>query len=263
MNKSLKVFLIIVISYLIHYTAKKLFFLDIKVLLDNLIHQAGISHYLAYLITLTPLFVGVGIIHNFKRYFENLGLNGSILKGATFAFLCTAPMLIGYSVFFEFNVEIAMSHIIKGAVIAAFIEELFFRGILFGQIFRFTKIGFIPSLILGALLFASGHLYQSQDPAVMIGIFFTTFMGAILFAWLYVEWNYNLWASIFLHLFMNLFWMLFSVSDNALGNTYANIFRIITISLAIGLTIFYKIKKGISFEVNQNTLFIKSDNTNH
>ncbi len=263
MNKSLKVVLIIVISYLMHYTTNKLYFLDIKVLLDSYLHEISVSHFLAYLITLTPLFVGVGILHNFKRYFENLGFSGSILKGAAFAFLCTFPMLIGYSLFFEFNMEIAMAHIIKGAVIAAFIEELFFRGILFGQIFRFTNIGFIPAIVLSALLFASGHLYQSQDITTMFGIFLTTFMGAVLFAWLYVEWNYNLWVSIFLHLFMNLFWMLFSASDNALGGTYANIFRIITIALTIGLTVFYKIRKGMGFEINNNTLFIKSDNTNH
>ena len=140
---------------------------------------------------------------------------------------------------------------------------LFFRGILFGQIYRFTNIGFILSIVFGALVFALGHLYQSQDFTTLVGIFLTTFLGAILFAWVYVEWNYNLWVSIFLHLFMNLFWMMFSVSDNAFGGTYANIFRIITVVFIIGLTVLYKLKKGIKFEINKNTLLMKRNWLQH
>lgn len=76
----------------------------------------------------------------------------------------------------------------------------------------------------------------------------------------YVEWKYNLWIPIFLHLFMNLFWMLYSVSDNAFGGIYTNIFRNITIAMIIGLTIIFKIRNGIPFEVRKTRYYSKRMN---
>jgi len=101
------------------------------------------------------------------------------------------------------------------------------------------------------------HLYQSDELSTLVGVFLTTLLGGILFAWLYVEWDNNLWVPIFLHLFMNLFWEMFSVSDNAFGGAYSNIFRLITIALVIALTVLYKRKKGIKLEVNMNTIWMK------
>jgi hypothetical protein len=166
-------------------------------------------------------------------------------------------MLIGYAITFNFNENLTIRSIISGAIMADLMEELYYRAILFGQIFRYTKFGFIPSIVIGALLFASAHLYQSTHVPTLIGIFITTFMGAILFAWVYVEWNYNLWIPIFLHLFMNLFWMMFDVSDNALGNGFGNLFRVVTIALIIILTIVYKKKRKLNLDVNRRTLSMK------
>ena len=257
MNRTLKVVLIIAISFGIYNVLQYYIFSDLTTRLNVYIGNFGVSYLIKCLVIGIPLFIGVGFIHNFNIFFEALGLFKSIWKVLLFSFICTLPMLVGYLLLFDFNSEITITSIFTGAIIAAFIEELFFRGILFGQLFRYTKIGFIPSILFGALIFAIGHLYQSQELSVLVGIFFTTFIGAILFAWVYVEWNYNLWVSIFLHLFMNLYWLLFSVSSNAFGNVYANIFRLITIFLIVGLTIFYKRKKRIKFEVNKNTILIK------
>jgi len=256
MNKTVKVILITGISFLIYYFLQKQYFGDIRNWIDNFIH-IGAAHFITYLIVGLPLFVGVGVIHNFKGLLSAVGLDKSIMVAVTFALVCTLPMLVGYAILFDLDTEMTWTKILGGAIIAGFIEELYFRGVLFGQIFRYSKVGFVPSVVIGALIFALGHLYQSQDFYTLVGIFFTTFLGAILFAWVYVEWKYNLWCSIFIHLFMNLFWMLFAVSDNALGGTYANIFRIITISLVIGLTILYKQRTGSEFEVNKNTLLMK------
>ncbi len=263
MNRTLKIVLITTISFCIYYALQQLYFADIRNWLNTFIKNLGICHLITYLIIGIPLFVGVGLIHNFKGFLEAVGLNKNIGVALTFSLICTLPMLIGYAILFDFNSEITITKILIGAIIAGFIEELYFRGILFGQIFRYTKIGFIPSIIFGALIFAFGHLYQSQDLSTLIGIFVTTFLGAILFAWVYVEWNYNLWVPIFLHTFMNLFWMLFSVSDNAYGGKYANIFRVITILLIIGLTVIYKIKNGLKFNINKNNLIYKKTGYNN
>ena len=134
----------------------------------------GIPIFFTYLIIGIPLFLGVGLIHGLRKMAETVGLAGSVTRGFLFAAVCTLPMLVGYAVVFDLNSEITSTQIFTGAIVAGFIEELFYRGVFFGQIYRYTRIGFIPSILLGALVFAIGHLYQSQDLSTLIGIFITS-----------------------------------------------------------------------------------------
>ncbi|SFU42257.1 hypothetical protein SAMN05216480_10357 [Pustulibacterium marinum] len=228
---------------------------------DQLIHQRGVSHILAYIFVGIPVFVGAVGINELKSIWESLGMHKDFVRGVFIALFFTTPMFVGFAFFFEINATLTLNEFLIGAVAAAFFEELYFRGFLFGQLFRFTRFGFIPSVILGAIIFASGHLWQSHDPSVLFGIFITTFMGAILFAWLYVEWNYNLYVAIFMHFFMNFSWMLFDVSENALGNSYGNLFRYITVALAIAYTVISKLSRGEKLAINRKTLWIKPQPT--
>lgn len=61
------------------------------------------------------------------------------------------------------------------------------------------------------------HLYQSTELIQSLGIFAITFLGGILFAWIFAEWDYNIWIPISLHLFMNLAALMFTATENALG----------------------------------------------
>ncbi len=145
--------------------------------------------------------------------------------------------------------------IIMGAVGAAFFEELYFRAFFFGQIFRKTRFGFITAIAIPSVIFASLHLYQGQGFSQLIGIFITTFIGSAWFAWLYVEWNYNLWIPVFLHLLMNFYWMLFSAGNDALGGWLSNIFRVITIACVMVGSIYYKKKKSIPYIIRNKKIF--------
>lgn len=220
-------------------------------------HNLAIAHFITYIVVGIPIFAGVLWMHGRRSFFEALGLDKGFTKAVLIALVCTLPMLLGYASVFPFNQEITLHKILLGAVGAALFEELYFRGFLFGQVFQYTPLGFIPSIFIGAGLFASVHLYQSQDPTTLAGIFATTFMGAVLFAWVFTEWNANLWVPIFLHLFMNLFWLLFSAGDNALGGVYANIFRAVTIALVITGTIVYKRKNNLPLSITRRTLWLK------
>jgi membrane protease YdiL (CAAX protease family) len=260
MSRSLRVISITLLSFGVYFFLANTYFSELRLWIDSQIHQQGLSHILVYLIVSFPIVLGASIINQWNRCKATLGLNRSILKGILFPLICTLPMFIGFAVCFRFNTELSLNEILITGVAAAFFEEFIFRGFLFGQLFRYTKLGFIPSILLGAFLFAAMHLYQSNDLPTLIGVFSTTFMGAVLFAWLFVEWNYNLWISIFLHFFMNLAWMIFAVSDNAFGGVYANVFRILTIVLAIILTIFYKRKNGIPMVINKDTIWMKNRN---
>lgn len=257
MKKSIKVILICFVSFGIYFLLDELFFESLRSLIYQRIGQIGISHIITYLIMGFPIFLGTLALEKSNKFFHNLGLDKNILRGILIALLFTFPMFLGFGLTLIFNTGLNFNYLLISVVAAAFFEEVYFRGFLFGQIFRNTRIGFIPAVLFGALIFAFGHLYQSQDFGTLIGIFGMTFMGAILFAWVYCEWNYNLWVSIFMHLFMNLSWMLFTVSENALGGKYANIFRFSTVAFTIAFTLIYKKRKGIPLEINKRSVWMK------
>ena len=72
-----------------------------------------------------------------------------------------------------------------------------------------------------------------------LAAFGVTFIGAVYFSWMYVAWNFNLWVPIGLHILMNLAWFIFTMegTENAAGGLISNIARVISILLAVGLTI--------------------------
>ena len=257
MSKTLRTLVIVIIFYGLHYLLYEFYFSEIRNAIHSLLHSILACQVLTYLITGIPLFIGVIMVKEGSGFFNRLGLDQSIFKALAFALACTLPMLIGYGFVFEFDKQVTFSKMLTGAVYAAFFEEVYYRGFLFGLIYRYTKIGFIPAIIFGALIFATGHLYQSEDFSTLVGIFLVTFLGAGLFAWSYVEWEMNLWVPIFLHLFMNLFWMLFSAGDTALGGFYSNLFRIVTITLIIVITIIYKKRRKLKLTINRKTVWMK------
>ena len=110
--------------------------------------------------------------------------------------------------------------------------------------------------MLGGVIFGLSHLYQGDTFMESLGIFGITFMGGIWFAWLFIEWDENLWVPIWMHLLMNFSWELFSISDSALGGYGANVFRVLTIALAIIFTVIYKKKKGRNFAITRRNLWV-------
>lgn len=257
MKKSLSILATIIVAFTIYFVLDNLFFNNLRMWLHSMINQLGVSHIITYTISGIPLVLGAAYLHKPDGVIDSFGLNRSLFNSILFALVCTAPMLIGYAILFDFNADLTLNTFLISAVSAAFFEELFFRGFLYGQLYRYTKFGFLPSVFIGAFLFALIHLYQSDDFSTLAGIFLTTFLGAILFAWVYSEWNHNIWVPISIHFFMNFFWMIFSAGENALGGLYANIFRVISVILVIALTILYKKKKRQPLEINRNTVWMK------
>lgn len=247
-----KVILLTLGAFAVHYVVDQAYFGVLRRGLNQYLGHLGISHMLAYALVGIPIFLGVMALHGRTHFFRHLGLDGSLIKAFLFSLGCTLPMFVGYALVFEFNTDFTWNQFWVIILAAAFYEELYFRGFLFGQIFRYSKWGFLSSVSIGALLFGLAHLYQGNDPLESLGIFGVTFMGGILFAWVFVEWKYNLWFPIFLHLLMNLAWSLFAASDNALGGSYANGFRLISILAVILLTLWYKRKKGLKLEIGRN-----------
>lgn len=256
-NPSLNVILITLFSFAA-YQLLSFNFKAIKLALDEITRQGFVSYILTYLMVGIPIFIGTFLIHRSIHVFASLGLSLKILPALLAALLFTLPMFMGGILFFKLNLQLEIQSLMAATIVAGFMEELYFRGFLFGQLFQKTTWGFVPSIIFGALLFASAHLHQSNDMGQLIGIFFVTFSGAIFFAWLFVEWKYNLWVPILTHTLMNLSWNIFAVDSNALGDLTANVFRGLTILIAILFTIFYKKRRNEPLIVNKETWWMKN-----
>lgn len=196
-------------------------------------------------------------LYGIKNIPKNLGLNKGLLIGFLFSIITVFPMIVSSAIIGKIDDNLDFGTLLHKTFIAGFFEEYFFRGFLFGILFRKLKWGFIPASILGGVIFGLGHLYQGSTLLETTGIFAIITTGAIWFSWLYIEWDNNLWIPIFLHTLMNLSWILFEVSNNALGGVYTNLFRIITITLTIIITIRYHKERGLN--INRKNLIINNN----
>lgn len=181
-----------------------------------------------------------------KELFSFLGLSSNILKGFGIALLCVLPLYLIFPLFGELNTKLTFSELYDRAILTGFKEELVFRAFMFGLLFRYAKTGFFWAVILPALYFGSVHLYQGHDVLSALAAFGVTFIGALYFSWMYVEWNFNIWIPVGLHILMNGAWHIFMMegTEVAAGGLISNIARLISIALAIGITVYYHHKKS-------------------
>lgn len=204
-----------------------------------------------HVIVCLPVVIVLLFLHRRKDFPRSLGLDGNFIKGMVFALISTLPLFIAFPVVGDFNGGLTWDKLVRSAVIAAFFEEVIFRGFIFGQLFRYCKIGFWWSVIIPSLLFGSIHLYQGSDPLSSLAAFGVTFIGGLFFSWIYVKWDFNLWCPVGLHFFMNLSWLLFTVEGNsvAAGGVVSNVFRILSVVVAIVLTNVYLRKRATADSV--------------
>lgn len=206
-----------------------------------------------------PAVIVSGLLFEFKNIWSNLGLGRGLLNGLAWGLIIALPMMLGSCFTGTISENLSFVEVFRISLGAGFIEEFFFRGFLFGLLFRKCGWGFIPAALLCGLVFGALHIYQGESFAQALAISAITAVGGVWFAWLYIEWDENLWLPIFLHTFMNLSWAVFDISDSgALGGYSANTFRIATIALSVFLTI-RLCKKRDRFNINRTNLLLNSD----
>jgi len=255
-NKNLNL-LVLFLFFGIYFILDYLFFAAVQSKITSFVHNRFLGHVLTYSISLLPLFVGAMLLTPMSPIglLDKFGWNRSLIQGIFFGMLTTLPMFLGYAVIFPFNRHIDPNSFLINSVSSGFFEEIIFRAYFFGLVFRYTRLGFIPAIFTTSLIFALLHLYQSQDLGELTLILGITFLGSILFSWLYVEWKFNLWVPIALHVFMNSAWMIFDVAETAAGNRWGNFFRFSTIIFAIILTVVQSRKTG--FQISGKNLWLK------
>lgn len=246
-------FMLIAIAFLLFCLLIRQFF-SIKTELDNFTRHGLSSYILAYAICVLPLLLFARWII-IKDTFSGLGFGRPLLPAFLAALLFATPMLAGGLLLFPWADDLQWERIAAGSMVTGFMEELVYRAFLFGLLFYAVRLGFVLSVVSSALLFATAHLGQGQSQNLMV--FLVTLMAGGYFAWLYAEWDRNLWMPVFMHAFMNLAWMLFDMDQTAAGGWKANMLRALSIALSVFLTLRWRRKRHTVLAVNKGNLWIE------
>ncbi|MBK7109606.1 MAG: hypothetical protein IPH61_10880 [Bacteroidetes bacterium] len=134
-NKTIKNLIIVALSFIAFYLLFQNF-KTIKVELDSITHQGIISYIATYFLIGIPIFIGTWIINKNRNILKYLGLSESMFTGIWTSALFTLPMFAGGLIFFNLSNEIEVQDLIAGTLIAGFMEELYYRGFLFGQLLK-------------------------------------------------------------------------------------------------------------------------------
>ncbi len=230
-------------------------FLDLRRFVPSLV-VLGFRNILEILLC----FFGVSFAHRFgfKRSARELGLRAPVKRAFVFSFIASLPMLIAFALTSGVNPKMTFLTVGVGCFLAPFAEEILFRSFMFRQLYRRARLGFWLSALIPSVLFALGHLYQSDDFWELVGISAITGLGSILSCWIFLRWQDNLWAIFGLHSLMNLWWEVFAVDDTALGGWLANAARLLTIALAIILTV-YKDRIWKPLPVDAENIIVSND----
>lgn len=177
-----------------------------------------------------------------QRALHYLGLDKNPLPALALAVLCSAPMFIGFGAIAHYQKTGDVGGAVWTSLWAGFNEELIFRAFLAGLLMRKAGWNFIPAAIISGIPFAAGHLYQATGGTHVWAIFGFTLLAHVGFFALYKYWNWNLWFVIFLHGLMDLSFSLFTPAENVLLNGPANLYRGITLALAVVFTVVFQIR---------------------
>jgi membrane protease YdiL (CAAX protease family) len=170
------------------------------------------------------------------------------------AFACCLPMTLGYA-YLSNELNLTLSGIMVGSVYAGLFEEILFRAVLFGVLFRFCRLGFIPAALVSSVIFGLGHIYQGHDLMSAFAAFAITSVAGTWFAWLFCESGYRIWFPLWMHIFMNAAYGIFGMSGGAAGDLEGNIFKASAIILSL-VYIHLFIRSGKKREVTLSSLWV-------
>lgn len=244
---------IILISFVLFFIAWH-YRLGIRPFHASIDNSTTISYALNMLLSGLIPAVALCLLYGMRGIVPALGLQRTgVRKGLIFAGLATLPMLAGYALFGDWNRQITLPGIAAYAFVVPFIEETVYRGFVFGRLFRASGWGFLPAASVAAVPLALVYLFQGQCIISVLGLFFSTAIGSMVLCWIYAEWNFNLWCVVWLHVLMALTRMLFVIDSAHIGSVTV-ILHYAAILSAIGLTIFYKKRRGLPCRITPKKL---------
>ncbi|NRA60957.1 MAG: CPBP family intramembrane metalloprotease [Psychrobium sp.] len=169
------------------------------------------------------------------------------------ALMCCLPMVLGY-IYLSSELNLSLANIVTGSIYAGLFEELVFRAVLFGVLFRYCRWGFVPAELVSSVVFGLGHIYQGNDLMSGFLAFAITAVAGTWFAWLYCECGYRIWFPLWMHILMNAAYTIFGMSGGAAGELEANVFKYSSIALSI-VYIYLVVGQGKKREITMATLW--------
>ena len=260
--------MIIVISFLVYMFLEYQYFDNFYTTLKGNIKQPIISYIVVSLIVSTPIVLGTFQLKNNIPFIKNIGLQGNFITGLCFGLVASLPLLIGYSLYFPIDKNLYKNIIFL--IISLFFYEIYYRGFFFQQLFKNTRLGFLPIILINISIIFIVHLlcykwsgFTTYKDFLLIisldiiNILSLSFLEIALFSWLYIEWNFNFWIVFFAHFFISLQQRIFISPTEIIDGVYGLIFYAISITLMILITYFYKKKKKIPFKINKGTFWVQ------
>lgn len=262
---------IVFISFFLYMLIESYYFNKFYNNLNENINYPILSYLIVYMIVGLPIFIGVSQLANKEHFFDNIGIKGNFKEGFLFGLLTTLPMIIAYSVYFPANREFSFNNFFH-LMISVFFYEVFFRGFFFQQIYNNTKLGFLAIALSNLVIIITVRLlsyqwnsFTSYEDLLLIlfldiiNILTFSFLEISFFAWLYAEWNFNLWIVIFARFFTDLSGKVFILTENISTYTviYKISFSIISFFIMIIFTYLHHSKKNIPFEINKKNIWIR------
>lgn len=208
----------------------------------------------SYLFIYSPLVLVATLLFKEVQLQEILGLKIEGFQHYILAAVaCCLPMTLGYA-YLSSELNFSLSDLIVGSVYAGVFEEILFRAVLFGVLFRYCRLGFIPAALVSSVIFGLGHIYQGHDPLSAFAAFAITSVAGTWFAWLFCESGYRIWFPLWMHIFMNAAYGIFSMSGGAAGDLEGNIFKASSIILSF-VYIHMLVKRGKKREITLASLW--------
>ena len=208
---------------------------------------------------LVPIFVAI-LVAGPHRWASAIGLDGALWKAVKVGLISTAVLPVTYAFIAPLSSGDILFDIFQWAVFAGIGEEILYRGMLFGLLFRFAGWGFLPAALIGAIVFGIGHFYQGNSVIEFLGIFGITAIAAVWWSWMYIEWDNNIWVPAALHILMNSYFQIFDVAGGTLGSWSFFFIRAVVVLLSIGLTVRHAKRRG-HFKITRRDLFWRRGNT--
>ena len=207
-------------------------------------HLRGVeTPYLAsVLVNLSDLVVMAGLLMlagraRPGRVFGLTGLRAPIVRPLIWSAALFVPAVIIAAVSASVASGVAGLDLFWPGVGFPVIEEVLYRGLAVGALILWAGWRWWAACLLPALLFGLVHAGQGTDLGSVAGIVAITGLGGLLFGWLFVRWDFNLWPPILLHVGMNSLWIVFALGETALGGWLGNGLRLAVVIGAVVLTL--------------------------
>lgn len=167
------------------------------------------------------------------------GLHQPIRAPLAWAAIVLVPAWLACAVWIDTPPQVRTADLLWMGLAGPFTEELIYRGLAIGMLTTLCGWRWLPACLAPAVLFGLAHFGNGADLASIAGIILITGAGGLLFGWLWVRWDGNLWPPVLLHAGMNSLWLMYGLGENAIGGLAGNVLRGGIVAAAVGLTLVF------------------------